>query len=100
MKKVIFLFLSLLLFNCAKEDELTYHELVQLAMANKPEVDPCFGQLKCLGYYEVELWFNLEGVPKEAIIAHDGFKADLGKIMTFEATDVPGWRFVGFRKNA
>jgi len=90
MKKIIFFLTALLSVSCEQEEIFILEEEVY-------EVE-CHGDPRCTGYYDVDLWFNEDGVPKEAIIAHDGFRADLGEMMTFEATDVPGWKFIGFRK--
>mgnify|MGYP000321343083 CR=1 FL=1 len=58
----------------------------------------CNGVPYCTGYYDVEIWFNNDDVPDNVIIAHNGHRADLGKVMSFEATDIPGWKFVGWYK--
>ena len=90
MRNIIFLFIGLLFLNCEKE--AIVEEIIM-------EDTPCYDHdLVCKGYYEVELWFNDDDVPDNVIIAHDGFKAPLGQVMKFEAIDIPGWRFVGWRK--
>lgn len=90
MKKVIFLLTILLSVSCEQEEIFIPEEEVY-------EVE-CHGDPRCTGYYEVELRFNKDDVPTSLINAKDGFKADLGSLLTFEAMDAPGWKFVGWRK--
>lgn len=90
MRKFIFLLIVLLSVSCQQEEVFTPEEVVY-------EVE-CHGDPICTGYYQVELRFNKEDVPSSLVIAKDGFRADLGSLLTFEATDAPGWKFVGWKR--
>ena len=53
----------------------------------------------CLGVYTVDIWTNIDmSEAEDFIIAKDGYSAKLGTTLTFEAIDVPGWKFVGWSK--
>jgi hypothetical protein len=91
------LLLSLLvtfITSCEKDD----HDMSHYALWDEETEVNCHGEPLCLGYYEVSFRFNKEGAPDNLIIAHNGTRANLGELMKFEAVDVPGWKFITWRK--
>ena len=91
MKKALYILTILLLGSCAKE-ELFIEEISQ---ENK-----CRGisEIHCLGVYSVEILSNYDDFPKDLIVAKDGYSAELGTTISFEGTNKPGWKFLGWRK--
>ena len=90
MKKFIFILTVLLSVSCQKEE--IFEEEIVVEEIN------CNGNVRCLGVYNVEIWYDHDDNPKNLIVAKDGYSAKLGELLTFQGTSVPGWKFIGWRK--
>ena len=90
MRKYILLVTALLSVSCVKDE-----------IAIEPEMSDgleCYGNVACLGVYNVEIVYSHDDVPEGLIIAEDGYSAELGDPLSFRGTSAPGFKFIGWRK--
>ena len=81
MKNTIYGLTILLFFSC-ETDFVTYGDTVR-------------GK----GIYTVDIYTTIDmSEAEDFIIAKDGYTAKLGTTLTFEAIDIPGWKFISWSK--
>jgi len=90
MKKFIFIITVLLSVSCEKEEEY---------MGAYIPITGCYeDDVICSGVYNVTIVFNHDDVPGGLIVAEKGYSAELGELLSFKGTSVPGYKFIGWRK--